>query len=385
MLLPGIEHLLSSLKAFPVVAGSKLISYVLDSTLKMMFEETDSRLAGIEGRIGNIQQVMEWQNAAPLRAAISYMRIQEHVKARDELIRAEATDPRGAVARVLLGRLLAKEGKHDAATERFWDALLINPFALQIIDPSLLTGMSQPSHSSVTWAATMTDKSYFKGLKRLGFWERLSGERDQWALARMGHCGGTLVISWYSTPHSIDDDTEGTKLLSSVEASSGRCLWSRNADKESLILVTPRFVVTERASTHGHYIFTDSVSGSPQGEMIGNYFRTSFCPNWDEVRSSREFTRGHQEFTTARAIEDRWDRSERERVKKLDWLRWWFDGGQGMATVDTRIVSDVLGEKLGRYAGHNRWEGSFSSTTTSSGAGSTNKILKCTGGLNRQS
>jgi hypothetical protein len=314
------------------------------------------------------------------------MRLQEHAKARDELIRAEATDPRGAVARVLLGLLLAREGKHDAATERFWDALLINPFALRIIAPALLASTLQQAPSPQTWTVAMqSDESYFKGLKELGFWERLSGTRDRSALARMGHCGGTLAISWYSTPFDIDD-AEGTKVLSAVDAASGRCLWSRNADKESLALVTPRFIVTERDSTPGYYIFTSSVSGSPQGEMSANYFRTTFCPNWDEVKASNEFTRGHQEFTTARVIEDRWDKSEQARQKKLDWVAWWFDTGKGMTTVDTRAVSDVLGEKLGRYVGHNRWEGSFYRTMmTSSGGGGVHKLLKCTGSLDRHS
>jgi tetratricopeptide (TPR) repeat protein len=365
------------------IVAEKLIKYAIERASKHDVQELSTQITSIEHGTHNLQLRAENLSAAPLRSAISFLRIGEPEKARDALIHAASNDPRGAVARILLGFLLAKEGHISEAEKRLDEARLINPLVFPQFDIDIPLSVPVPEKQIPSnWRVKLTqDRSYSGALPDQGWLDLFAGPRDQSALLRIGCCAGNIVMTWHVKCGHYYHDNRGDILICSIEGSTGRCLWSRKSKGEELLLVTPMFVVLKPNDSAGTYSFLAASTGNPLIDMSQDYFQTIFCVGWSGIAACTEYRRSHKSFLTPIQMSNTWDEVLHEQRAKLNWFQRLFH--LGIAKNISEEVIDVMGSGVGRYCARNDWEGKFEISGGHLGPNKITRELKCEASVER--
>ena len=285
----------------------KALEEVVHKLHANVMKEVEPRIRSLEDRLHGIEEKLDRQLAADLKAGLTFLRLGELINARDALIKAEAAEPNAAAARFWLSVILLKLGREDLAVERFRGALQLNPF---VVPRSLPAALQIPAGSSaeeavirdnvpaVKWGKgkwlnkVKVDNAPFSGWKdRLNTYyfrsRRLLWGNLQAQIVKASASGGNLVVMWklndrvdYSLMQKgkyIDGVIQGGKyLVSAFSIAAGYPLWHRDLTGKYLNFATPAYAVLHRFEEPKGYELLDIHTGRVKATMSEDYFNTVF-------------------------------------------------------------------------------------------------------------
>jgi len=108
--------------------AAKVAELVYDDARAIIYPSLSDGLATFSDNLEQIADNVERQMLAPLRAGLTFVQLNEWEKARDEFIRAAATDEDSAVAKAWLGIALTKTGRPDVGRQCLISSVRLNPF-----------------------------------------------------------------------------------------------------------------------------------------------------------------------------------------------------------------------------------------------------------------
>jgi hypothetical protein len=286
-------------------AATLIIDSLIGSAVGGILGELKPEFQILHRRLDSIQESLEQQRSMWLRSALSFLRLGETEKARDELVRATASDDRDALSRLILGLLLAVERKDEFAKEYLLQAWRKNPFLiLSLIERG---GNSIPK---VDWALANGQWSLFpfptKAMKdsfQINNWFMwlFGGRRKVVALDGVSS-GSSLFIVLWRFAHELGGDEGGIPVLSALDLGSGACEWSIEVEHSELAFATPEYVVLMSLRRKGIFNFYLASSGAVCGEMRQAYAETVFCPNREDLLKSKSYARSHHKFLGAKIV-----------------------------------------------------------------------------------
>jgi hypothetical protein len=283
--------------------GKDLLAKGVDELVSTL-ERTGAELrAEVSALRGELREGFDDQKALHLTSAVEQLEYGRYDDAINCLVYARNSErDRNPVATLLMGVAHAHEGRPDVAAKLVAKATSINPFVFggldDVLDESLAASLAPAppprwlrlsrAQPRATWrmkvlAAALPDSRA----------EALGVSYDPMT-AR-----GYAVLLWDRAPSF---GFEVTKVLTSLPLVDGDAHTRTLNEPAKLALVTPRFVVVERAN--GDFGFYDVATLEPHDkDMRRKYFELVFCPSWPAVRESARYRRSHQSFDsdTARA------------------------------------------------------------------------------------
>lgn len=325
-----------------------LASTLIGVAKKQLFDKVTPQLEAIEDRLKNIQQAVERQQAMWLRAALLFIKHGDYEKARGDLVRAVASDPRAAVAHLILGMLLAHKGQKSLATEHLQTALRINPFVLFALRRARVL---HSQHVSVLPTAIAHARTW--ELKRQSGCGFGSGANNA-ALVKVSCAGGNVVASWRSESDFMKTD-RGERSVSSYDLNTGECKWSTAVKHKKLVFATPMHVVLKSTKSDAMYSFLSARDGRAEGEVNQAYLETIFCPDVAGTLDSEEYRRSNRPFWSADEMRSKWEKEENKRYDKLTFWQKLIDSGVEHTLTDEETLGDILGAGLYKVTATNVW------------------------------
>jgi hypothetical protein len=331
-------------------AVEKLASLALDRLLK----DLEPGIVTLEQRIANLQFGIELQHAMWLKAAMSFLQLGDLDQARDDLVRAEASDPRSAVARLYLGIVLARQGRAEIARERLSDALNVNPFVTLGTGVELFEGSQPVEARAQRWERHLNAEGFNKSLPRPeGVIARLlSPVGDGGAVESVSTSSGTIVCRWGVSDNFSGDPTQ--MFLSAIDMVTGRTIWTLRMDDAELYFATPAFTVL-KCQPPSPYRFHSTRTGEPVGDMGSTYFETVFCPDRKTVEATPAFLRANCTMVPPADVLNRKIEAEKAEEAKLGFWKRLFSPGFKYACEDTRDLFDPFGLGLFHVKVKNVW------------------------------
>src|SRR5258708_25598305 len=237
-------------KALDVIS-SRLADSALDR-LKPHLSRLETRIASLESTLKDHD---EQTRVLHLKAGFAQLMLGNLIEARNELIRAEASDPCGALARFWLSLVLYREGRRQPAADRLAEALQLNPFIGELaLGESLEWAVFQsgaPSASAPVWQvdfntmrAALALRKRWLTLFRMG----LIPSRSQAAIANISVSGINPVIE-AMLGGDLRNKPEG--VICVLDASSGTPVSYDLLDGQRLAFAPPRFVILQSPQPEG--------------------------------------------------------------------------------------------------------------------------------------
>jgi tetratricopeptide (TPR) repeat protein len=285
----------------------KALEEVVHKLHANVMKDVEPQIKSLENRLQGIEEKIDRQLAADLKAGLTFLRLGELINARDALIKAEANEPNAAAARFWLSVVLLKLGREDLAVDRFQSALQLNPFivprnlpaALQIpTGPNAEEAIIRANVPAVNWGKgkwlnkVKVDNAPFSGWKdRLNTYyfksKRLLWSNLQAQVVKASASGGNLVLMWrlndrvdyliVQNGKSIDGVIKGGKyLVSAFSLAAGTPLWHRDLTGKYLNFATPAYAVLHRFEEPKGYELLDIHNGRVKATMSEDYFNTVF-------------------------------------------------------------------------------------------------------------
>lgn len=342
----------------PVI--SVLINKLVSTAIEKLLEELWPVTHSVETQLDSIQKSLEMNQATHLKSALSFLRLGDLEKARDAFIYAEANDRLGAVARLYLSILLAKEGKTNLAQERFEEALNINPFII------LFTKSLQLSTSDNLSAALTPSRSWTRQLNSEGFVNSIPKPKNTLlrlletqgkygAISTISCSGGHIAVSWRLGNDFLENPDDGGRILSVINLTSGDCIWTTKVTNNELLFATPSYVVLKHSKSPIKYSFLSMSNGESQREVSPEYFETIFCPNLNEIRQSEEFKRSNHTMLTSASIKARKENFTTIQNKKKNFLQKLLWAHVEYKYESTAALTDPFNLRMFSIRASNKW------------------------------
>lgn len=310
---------------FPMV-GEKVISLFLSSILDKVAPSPDSIntiFSSMETRLDHIKNAQEMQQAMWLKSSLTFLEMQEHDKAFDELVRSEASDKRNATAKLYLAILLGRKGKPELAKVKLNEVIEINPFIplICIGEQDISNCLSESLHfpKAMKWTKKLNSECFRRESLAQNWLSDLLSE-NQGNIYSASLSGGKLVVSWkLHAPDRISSLEEADDLeqeLSCFDPRTGTLEWSRGIQDQELIFATPHYVVTREKS--GQFNFLNSSDGCYVSSMGQDYFYTIFFPMFDKISKSREYVKSNKKLRKRAWIVSDYEKKNKQNLNELN-------------------------------------------------------------------
>jgi hypothetical protein len=362
---------------------SRTFGTIIETVKSGLKEVLEPEFRSLERRINDLHASVQLQQAMWLKSGLTFLKLGEVVKARDEFIRAEASDKRSAVARFYLSLLLAYEGKLELAREKLHDAILINPFVslleLRKWDRLPANYKSKSKLPSKKWARHLNSEQSIKAIPESQHWvyKFLLDIGDKGAITKCSCSGGGPVISWrLNSQFDFDDDHK--RVISALDFSTGKILWSSVVADKELHLVTPTYVIL-KTNSENSYDLLSIKNGKSEGAMSADYYETVFCPDPGELQKLEEFKRSNRSMLTAKVIETYKQNRERQIKSKWGFAEKIFKtlfSSIDFKYLDQVALTDPLNANLYKFHFANYWKKDYI-LRPSMGQPSSEEIIGC--------
>jgi hypothetical protein len=300
--------------------GDQILSFflsLLKEKTRSFLSQHENEIPEIKTKLDNIQNMQEMQLAMWLKAGLTHLQIGEIREARDEFIRAEASDKRSATAKLYLAMILAQTGKLDLAMEKLREAITINPFIVILSLPDNLTLPDSVGKiveiMPQTWSCQLNSTRFTKNLSDgNSILSRLFPSGSQGTIHNISFSGGLLVFSlrlhnssmifdklFWGGPDPRDTDF-GERTLVCFDPNTGKLKWSVATPNKELVFATPTYVVlkTEKAT----YDFYETPNGIYSSTMGQEYFESVFFPSFASISKHKEYLRSNIKFLSENYI-----------------------------------------------------------------------------------
>ena len=265
-----------------------ILNKVADESYTELLKELSASIDAtqqVKERLGEIDEKMDMQMLAPLRAGLTFLRLGAIDRAIEELVMATSVDPDSAVSNFWLGMLLQSTGR-PKGREFLEASLTLNPHVAFRVFPDALPRFRSSSiyQYDPTWELEIGSRDYFKRLPCRNVLRTLiqklnplSVQTGSSAVRAISTGSGNIVVGWI-----YSDNLRGSwsvmSAVSSLTVVDGSVVWHTASRDSQLLFASPTFVAIEDKQDKLHsYKLLDAKTGKQRRAMSKSYFELSFA------------------------------------------------------------------------------------------------------------
>jgi len=361
----------SQMEALPFLTNQILSFFIglLKEKASSYFSQHDNGFPEINTKIDDILNMQERQLGMWVKAGLTHLQIGEISEARDEFIRAEASDKRNATAKLYLAMILAQTGKLDVALVKLREAITINPFIVILFTPDNLKLPGSFGKIAETlpqaWSCQLSDIRFTENL--IDDNSILSNNWNQSTFHAMSLSGGLLVFSLRLHDASTINDKLfwggidtintgfGERTLVCFDPNTGKLKWCVAMPDKELVFATPTYVVlkTEKAA----YDFHETSNGIYSSSMGQEYFESIFFPGFATISKHKEYLRAIIRFLSEDCIFNDYANRCNARKKRLSLVKRLTGGEMEYSKEDFHSIEPPFSTaNMGmQFIGTNQW------------------------------
>jgi hypothetical protein len=277
------------------------------------------QLQQMDAQLDRLQDTLERQSTAQLRAAMTFLQLGETEKARDRLVEAEALDnDLGAVPKFILSLLLYRHGHKDLAAQKFREAAKVNPFVTLVpLDSENVLDTGNDLDMLRSGVAPLVEhRTWKKAMERIthetrgdGWWQTyktLTGRSDASAIIAASLSGGYPVVQWQTSENFAEDTL---LFVSAFNMDSGACTWKKQVRNRLLIFAASGYVILRCTKPPRDFEVLDQRNGDVVRRVSDAYFETVMSPSLNAVQHSQSFRRSNGRFQSRRQVLERTSQS----------------------------------------------------------------------------